>query len=136
MSLLDGEFAQQIADAFAGQLLTGQLRLTTTPASGALDRAGDPIGTLAQSFEPFEGFVDQFSAYTRAQPGFPQADLKLCIFGKSLADGVNPERDQIAQITGPSGSVFAGRWFQIRDRNIDPAGALWECQAFEIEAPQ
>lgn len=135
MGLLDGGLAQSIYDGFRGQLLTAKLRKRTVPTSGALDRAGDPIDPPAPTDQVCEGFIDRYSDFTHAQAGIPRDDLKLCIFGKSLPDGVRPEKDDIAQITGPVGSEFYGRWFQIRQRAIDPAGALWECQSFEIKAP-
>lgn len=135
MSLLDGSLAQSIYDAFKGQLLTGKLRKHAIPSSGALDRAGDPIDPPAPTDYDFEGFIDQFSAFTRAQAGIPDTDLKLCFFGKSLPAGLKPEKDDIAQITGPAGSIYYGKWYQVRNGAIDPAGALWESQAFEIEEP-
>jgi hypothetical protein len=111
------------------------LRKRAIPASGALDKGGDPIDPPAPDDHDAQGFIDRYSEFTQAQAGIPRDDLKLCLFGKSLPDGVAPEKDDICQVTGPAGSIFAGRWFQIRERAIDPAGALWECQSFEIKAP-
>lgn len=135
MGLLDGGLAQSIHDGFTGKLLTAQLRKRSIPASGGLDRAGDPIVPPSPTDHPCEGFIDAYSAFTMAQAGIPDTDLKLCLFGKSLPNGVRPEKDDIAKITGPDGSIYAGRWFQVRKSAIDPAGALWECQSFEIKAP-
>ena len=134
MGMLDGELASSIFDGFKGKLLTGSLRKRTVPTSGGLDRAGDPIDS-ASADHSFEGFIDRYSEFSHAQAGIPESDLKLCIFGKSLAAGIAPERDNIAQITGPAGSIYVGRWYQIRKAAIDPAGALWECQSVQIPEP-
>lgn len=133
MGLLDGELAQSIYDGFAGKLLTARYHAHTVPDSGALDALGDPIDTDTVP-TACEGFIDAYSAFTRAQAGIPDTDMKVCLFGKSMP-GVTPERDGLVEITGPAGSIYAGRWFQIRERRVDPAGALWECQSFEVPEP-
>lgn len=127
MGLLDGDLAQSIYDGFRGQLLTGVLRKRAIANSGGLDRAGDPIAPLAPTDYPIEGFVDRYSDFTRAQAGIPATDLRLCIFGKSLPAGIEPAKDDIAQL--------GGVWYQVRERAIDPAGALWDCRSFQIKAP-
>lgn len=131
-SILDGSLAQSIYDGFKGKLLTGTYSKRTVPDSGGLDALGDPQDVASTSYT-FEGFIDLYSAITRAQAGIPDTDLKLCIFAKSLT--VEPERDGIAEITGPAGSIYVGKFYQVREKRIDPAGALWELQSFEIEDP-
>lgn len=130
--ILDGSLAQSIYDAFTGQLLTGTYWTRSVPESGGQDELGDPTA-VADTPYSFEGFVDLYSAVTRAQAGIPDTDLKLCIFAKSL--DVEPVRDGIAKITGPVGSIYVGKFYQVREKAIDPAGALWELQSFEIKDP-
>lgn len=133
MGLLDGELAQSIYDGFKDKLLTFAYRERTVPDSGALDELGDPLD-LASDDTDCQGFIDEYSAFTRAQAGIPDTDLKVCLFGKSLP-GVTPKREALVHVTGPTGSIYYDRWFQIRERGIDPAGALWECQSFEVAEP-
>jgi hypothetical protein len=135
MGMLDGGLAQSIYDGFQGQLLQLSLRKSTQPTSGGLDDAGDPLVPPEPADLPCEGFIDLYSAFTRAQMSIPGTDLKLCIFGKSLPDGTVPAKDDICQVTGPAGSIYYGRWYQLRDADCDPAGALWVSQSFEIKAP-
>lgn len=133
MGILDGSLAQSIRDGFKGQLLTAIYYASSVPASGGKDALGDPT-SVARVPHDCEGFVDLYSVTTRAQAGIPETDLKVCIFAKSM-DGVTPERDGLVEITGPATSIYAGKWYQVRKQGIDPAGALWELQSFEVKAP-
>jgi hypothetical protein len=133
MGILDGSLAQSIYDGFKGQLLTATYRERVVPDSGGTDELGDPQD-VADVEHDCEGFVDLYSATTRAQAGIPATDLQLNIFAKSM-DGVVPQRDGIFEITGPVGSIYLGKWYQVRNRDVDPAGALWQLQSFEIKAP-
>lgn len=136
MGLLDGQLAQSIYDGFKGKLLSGQFYQHAVADSGGLDERGDPLlSEPADSGTACEGFIDVYSAFTRAQAGIPETDLKVCLFGKSMP-GVTPDRDNLFHVTGPTGSIYLNRWFQVRRSAIDPAGALWELQSFEVEAPE
>jgi hypothetical protein len=127
MGLLDTQIADAIYKGFKGKLLNGVIRQVVTPASGSLDelgdpQAGDPIDTDCQ------GFTENYSAYHRAQAGIPQTDLKVNLFARSMP-GITPSKDAVVKF------VRAGvdEWYQLRGpREIDPAGALWVCQAFAL----
>lgn len=135
MGLLDGDLQAAIYKGFKGKLLKGVLRQTSVPDSATLDDLGDPLDTDALPDVRIEGFVDRYSAFTLAQPGFPQTDMKVCIFAGSCP-GVRPKGHNLVRLDYKAGA----RWFHIREGDggvkTDPAEALWECQAYEIEAPQ
>lgn len=137
MGPLDGQLAQSIYDGFKGKLLSGRFYQHAVADSGGLDERGDPL--FSQPDDPdgvaCEGFIDLYSAFTRAQAGIPETDLKVCLFGRSMPS-VTPAANNLFEVTGPSGSIYLGRWFQVRKQGIDPAGALWELQSFEVEAPE
>ncbi len=134
MGLLDGGLSAAIYTGFKGKLLKGVLRRNSSPDSAGLDELGDPLDIEADEDIAIEGFVDRYSAFTLAQPGFPQTDLKVCIFAGSCP-GVSPRGNNLVRFDYKGGA----RWFRIRDGDggvkTDPATALWECQAYEIEAP-
>lgn len=132
MGLLDGDLARSIFAGFTGKLLTGALRKVAVAESGALDQRGDPLDS-APALHACEGFTDLYSETFRAAAGIPKGDLKVCIFAESLPAGVIPEIDDKARMD--HGGRLGAKWYQIRARDIDPAGALWECQSFEIEEP-
>lgn len=125
-SLLEGGIAKAIFAGFKGKLLKGTLRRSGVAASGGLDARGDPIVGEPETWG-CEGFVDNYSAFTRAQAGIPETDLKVCIFASSLPAGVQPRREDKV--------LMRAKWYQLRDVGADPAQALWECQAFEVAAP-
>lgn len=127
MGLLDGGIAKAIYKGFKGKLLKGQLRVET--AVGGLDDAGDPIASTVAYYR-VEGFVDLFSEFYKKQAGIPDSDMKVSIFSASVP-GVEIQKDHKIWLKGN----FGVKWYQVRVPRIDPAGALWECQAFEIEAP-
>lgn len=125
MGVLDGPLATAIYKGFKGKLKKGVLRQMQFPDSGAQDDLGDDIDGAPVDYK-FEGFTDNYSDFYKAQAGIPDTDLKVCIFAKSMPDHVRPGKDNKARV----GTV----WYQLRAAKVDPAGALWECQAFEIEA--
>jgi hypothetical protein len=135
--LLNGELAASIYAGFKGKLLTGRFYQHAVAESGGLDSRGDPL--VSEPGEPTgiacEGFIDNYSAFSHAQAGIPDTDLKVCVFGKSMP-AVTPAERNLFECTGPAGSIYKDRWFQVRRAAIDPAGALWECQSFEIEVPE
>lgn len=123
MGLLDGDIAKAIFAGFKGKLLAGEVRRES--AAGGLDEHGDPVA-VAVSYTAMEGFTDEYSDFYRAQLNIPDTDLKVNIFAQS-APGFEPTKDDKVR--------FGSKWYQLRKIKVDPAGALWECQAFEIEAP-
>lgn len=127
MALLDGDIAKKIYQGFKGKLSKGMLRQITR--EGGLDENGDPYAEVP-TYRAVEGFVDQYSEFFIHQAGIPDTDLKVCVFGQSIP-GIDIGKDDKIRMK------FLGRqqWFQVRNPKMDPAGALWECQAFKIEAP-
>lgn len=123
MGLLDGQIADAIYAGFKGKLKTGVLRKVVIGQSAGLDDKGDPIDVAPVDY-PFEGFTSQYKADFMARAGIPDTDLKVSIFAKSLDAGIAPANDDKAYIDGV--------WYQIRKKAIDPAGAMWICQSFEI----
>ena len=134
VGLLDGELRQAIWDGFRGRLLKGVLRRYDTPVSGGLDELGDPTDTPAPTDYPIEGFRDEYSRFTKLQSGIPETDYKICIFGGSQPD-LTPKAGDLVRFDPATGSY----WSRLRGGpggvRIDPAGALWECQAFPAEEP-
>lgn len=129
MGLLDGNLATAIYKGFKGKLLVGIIRQHTTPDSGSLDALGDPI-EIDPVDTAMEGFVDGYSAFYRAQAGIPETDMKVCIFAKSCPS-VTPSKDDLVRFT----QAGVQTWYQVRAVAVDPALALWECQAFEVPEP-
>lgn len=123
MPLLTGDLAQAVFDGFRGLLLTGELRREIK--SGVLDDYGDPVGNTIEYFS-IEGFSSRYSAFYRAQAQIPETDVKVSIFAKSN-DGLVPRKDDKV--------IMNGVWYQLREVSVDPAGALYVCQAFVISPP-
>ena len=127
MGYLDGAIAEAIYAGFKGKLLSGVIRQVVTPASGGLDELGDPQDGVPTD-TACQGFVDNYSDHTKALAGISQTDVKCCLFAKSMP-GLKPTKDSTVKF------VRAGvaEWYQLRERiMIDPAGALWECQAYKL----
>lgn len=121
--LLEGKIAKAIFKGFKGRLLKGTLRRDTD--STTLDSLGDATSTTKTEFS-IEGFTDEFEDLYRVRAGIPETDLKVNIFAES-SPGLVPEKDD--RVT------FQSKWYQLRKIKIDPAGALYECQAFQVPAP-
>ena len=130
MGLLDGQLAKAIYAGFKGRLLKGRLYRTETGESAGLDELGDEVAPSLVSYG-LEGFDDNYSAFYRATAGIPDTDVKVCIFAASLPAGIRPTKDDRVVLI----RAGAERWFQLRADATDPAEALWECQAYEIDAP-
>lgn len=130
-SFLENQLPNALFAGFKGKTLQGRLRRTTSGASGDLDAEGDPTAVGAD-FHALEGFPDNFSAYFRATAGIPEADVKLCIFARSLPAGITPSKDDQIGLTRNGVET----WYQLRKDATDPAEALWECQAFVIDTPE
>lgn len=123
MGLLTGSIAKKVFKAFKGKLLTGQIRQETP--NTVLDEYGDPtLPTI--TYEPLEGFVDEYSDFHKANSGIPETDLKVSFFAQS-APTITPAKDDKIQMNGV--------WYQVRKIKVDPATALWVCQAFVIDPP-
>lgn len=122
--LLEGQIAKAIFKGFKGKLLKGTLRRETLGTT--LDTFGDPTGATVTSYS-IEGFVSGYSAFYRATAGIPETDVKVNIFAQS-SPGLVPSKDDLVQ--------FQGTWYQLRSANVDPATALYACQAFVTVAPE
>jgi hypothetical protein len=122
--LLDGVIAKAIFKGFKGKLSKGELR-RAIPSAG-LDEYGDPNAETPAYFS-VEGFSDEYSEFYKAQAGIPETDLKVAIFGQSIKPSTIPAKDD--KVT------FKGQWYQLKQVGVDPADALYECQAFRIPAP-
>lgn len=119
MALLEGDIAKAIYAGFRGKLLKGTL--TRTVPGGGLDAHGDPIASTVASF-PCEGFVENFSAFYRAQAGIPDTDVKVLIFAQSIT--TVPTKDDVI--------TFRGTKYQIRRiLEIDPAVATYQLQGYK-----
>lgn len=123
-SLLTGKLAKAIFKGFKGKLLKGELRRETP--GGTLDEYNDPIDS-AISYFSIEGFTDEFSDFYRAQAGIPETDLIVAFFSQS-SPGLVPQKDDKVSFDGVT-------WFQLRKIKVDPAGALYENQAYAIPPP-
>lgn len=119
MALLDGQIRNAIASGFAGRLLKGTL--TRTTPGGGLDKYGDPISPTTTTY-PCEGFVENFSAFYRAQAGIPDTDVKILLIA-GLIDTVPQKDDRV---------TFRGTVYQIRRvLEIDPAEASYTLQGYK-----
>ena len=121
--LLTGKLAKAIFKGFKGKLLKGELRRET--GNETLDEFGDSTDSTITYFS-VEGFTDEFSDFYKEKAGIPETDLIVAIFAQS-SPGLVPCKDD--KVT------FLNRWYQIREVKVDPATALYECQAFEIDPP-
>lgn len=127
--LLTGDIANAIYAGFKGKLLTGALVQSVPATSGGLDQYGDPMdaGVLTT---PCEGFSAAYSEFFMATAQIPEGSVKCCFFAPSLK-GIRPGQDDKAYFTRNG----VQEWFQLRKVKIDPAGALWVCEAFPIPDP-
>jgi hypothetical protein len=121
--ILEGQLAKAIFEGFKGLLLTGVLRRETFGTS--LNSYGDPTGSTVTTYD-IEGFTSRYSDFYRASAGIPETDIKVNIFSESSA-GLVPTKDDLVK--------FSGVWYQLRSVAVDPAGALYVCQAFVTDAP-
>jgi hypothetical protein len=128
--ILDGSLADAIYAGFKGRLLTGLIRQSEPPVSGALDALGDPID-LATTDTAIEGFYEDYDSAYLARAGIPGDSVKVSIFAKSAPD-IEPGKDDIVKLV-QAGSAL---WFQVRRVQTDPAKALWVLpDAFRIPDP-
>lgn len=124
MGLLDGLIKAEIYKGFKGKLLTGTLRRLA--GSNSLNDLGDPATSTATTY-PFEGFRETYDAAYRARAGIPQTDVKIVIIAGSIS--TVPLKDDEVYILST--------WHKVRGiPDIDPAGATYTLQCYEIEEPQ
>ena len=121
-SFLD-TMAEDIWQAFQGELLTGTFRKVTPNQARGFDGYNDPVMDTATSYD-IEGFIVQYSEFDRAQAGIPATDVKFCWFAR-CQPGVIPSNGDTGQ--------FRGQWYRFRAVDVDPALALWVCQAFALD---
>lgn len=129
MGLLTGDIANTVYRSFKGKLLSGIIRQLSIPESGGLDGNGDPIDA-APIDTACEGFDDNYSEYFERRFEIPDGDVVIGIFAKSIP-GVTLSKDDRVRFDRPEGS----EWYQLRKTKIDPARALWQCQAYPIPDP-
>lgn len=108
-----------VATGFKGRLRKG--RLYRRPAL-SVNALGDDIQGTPTVF-PFDGAIDNYSEFTRANAGIPVTDVRLIIIAGSLA--TTPNMDDVVWIDG--------RWLKLGMRiETDPARAAYACQAFDV----
>lgn len=127
VSLLEGDLAKAIYDGFKDKLLSGEVRRKRLPISGALDAHGDPVELESQTWQ-IQGFIDNYSRFTRAQAGIPDSTLKVCVFAQSAPDWT-PRKDDWVRL-GTQWTQLAGGPLE-----IDPAGAMWTLDGIASEGP-
>ncbi|WP_375160347.1 hypothetical protein [Bradyrhizobium sp. RDT46] len=121
MSFLDGDLAQEIADALADADVprAGVLRkLTVVGQSGS----GELI--YASTDHPFTGWREDYSTLFAAQSGISSEDVRIVIVAKTCV--VEPAPIDYLQI--------GGVWHRIRKiERVDPANATVAAQCFREE---
>lgn len=121
-SPLDGLIKRQIASAFKGKLKKGTLRRAVP---GGVDDMGDPKPGTVETW-PFEGIRESYDALYRVNAGIPDTDVRILVIAGSTA-GVPDQGFQV---------FIEGRFHQVRKvEGIDPAGATYQLQCFEIADP-
>jgi len=125
MGLLDRQIKRAVAKGFKGKLLQGTLSRRIALSTNEL---GDPVGN--PSTFKIQGFPEDFSDFHRRTAGIPDTDLKIVLIAGLMA--TKPVQDDKV---GFYQGEFAGKWFQLRTVEVDPAGAHYECRAFECGAP-
>jgi hypothetical protein len=128
VGFLEGDLRDSIFAAFQGRLLSGEVRRKSGATSGGTDAHGDPLDIDTAQWL-VEGFIDTYSRTLRAAAGIPDSAVKVCIFAGSAPD-YSPHANDLVRLGERWTRLEAGPF------DIDPAGALWTCQAEIVEAPQ
>lgn len=116
---------KQIAAGFKGKLKKGTLR--KVGAAVSLNSLGDPASGAVTTYQ-FDGIRSTFSAYYRTTLGIPDTDVSILVIAGSLPNAVEPAQDDLIFIEA--------KWFKVRKvLDIDPAGASYQLQAHEVDAP-
>lgn len=115
-SFLESQLRNAIAKGFKGKLLVGTL---TRMVSTGVDENNDPVQTPV--VYRVEGFVDDYSAFYRANAGIPENSVKVILIAGNCE--TEPEKNDFIQFP---------RYprYQIRKIMGDPATAHWECESF------
>jgi len=122
--------ARDIDRAFKGRLRTGVI---VRNVAGALDGHGRPSGAVPIG-AAVRCFVDDFSQFYKASAGINATDMRVNLFGASI-EGLQPRKDDRVRIDYPAANGLPARsqWYQLRGATVDPANALWQCTAYEIQ---
>jgi len=125
VSLLESAIKKQVAAGFKGKLLPGTLRRETHTTTNGF---GDPVSPTVTTYA-FEGIRETFDAGYAAGAGIPETDVKVLIIAGLLAAAAGQPRK--------GDKVFInGAWHEVRRIiGIDPAGATYSLQCYEIDAP-
>jgi hypothetical protein len=119
MSILDGSFAEEVADALDAACIPHALTVSRSviPDSPPYDPFDPPPPVLVEY--ACRGFVDEFTADYRAGGLVESGDVKVVIVATSLE--IDPQ---------PGDTVTAkGKTYSAISVSADPAGATWSVQA-------
>ena len=118
-SLFGVDIAQELANAFSGQLLTGTLTRVTpgTRTPGQLTGGTNPTETT----HAFEGFIEDKTEVRREGTLVSRGGKFVSILGASVSPAAVPQQGDKVTIEGVDYTIveIAGR---------DPAAALYECR--------
>lgn len=120
---LDGQIARLVNQGLKQGGITQQGTITRQLFTGSFDSNGDPELGSTISYT-FNGFVEEYSEYTRAAAQIPQEDAKLNILAASLGTGVKPFKSDDV--------IIRGERYIIKQVDTDPAKALYVCRATRI----
>lgn len=123
-SLLPTEIANIVANAFRGQLMTGQLR---REVSVGVDDLGDPLPASSVTYS-VQGIRDNFNAHFMSMQGIPHTDVRILLIVNLTSPPTMPKQDD---------EIFIrNEWHRVRRVvEIDPASASITLQCFRITAP-
>jgi hypothetical protein len=123
-SPLEGSLKRAIAKGFAGKLTLGVLRRST---SSGVDDKGDALPPTTTDTR-FNGIRSDFSAFSKAQAGIPETDVKILVLLGSMKPEITPKKDDLIYMRRPW-----NQWYMCRRvLTIDPAGASCELQAYAV----
>jgi hypothetical protein len=123
-SILEGFLKQKIAAGFRGKLKRGVIRRET---GASLNAAGHVVVGTPTTYT-FEGIRENFDARYRAQAGIPETDVAILVLLGSVTPAATPKVGDLIQMDGV--------WHKVRvTLAIDPAGATWRGQCYEVGAP-
>lgn len=132
VSILEGELAEQIADALA----EASIPLSATVTRSVLDPESPPWEpTYTTVAYACQGIVDSYSVLERAQSNVEVSDVKVLIVAQSLLNAPIPppdeEPDEPTGLIEPApgdGVTIGGKSYTVIAVSTDPARALWELQ--------
>lgn len=119
MSILQGELAEQIADALTEADIPVDVVVTRTVLTDVNNTPWNPSDDVAVATDyPCQGLTDSYSALDIDGTLIRQSDIKVLILATTLA--IVPSVTDTVTIGGKSYSVISVA--------TDPATALWVCQ--------